>query len=266
MEYDNEFWEPLIDDGFGGSNAVEFMCPPVEEVNGVGPGPRRVIFYQTNSAFDHSMLNGDGTNKDTPWKTEGCDGDEAKEHDAVGGGIGGSRFGVASEGGKPGDERADDVGVAVGDGYKSARRGIADVDSVGGYEGSGRIRVDNNIRFDDSAVVIAPPNTKRTAGRRRESRYPSVGEIPVTRVKKANKCGHCGQSEHNRTSLTGCLVFGDDVAGACFFVVALQLNMQVAVVIQSWFELQSRGTTVEEVGNWHDDFHSAEFGVGIEFF
>ncbi|CAH2051815.1 unnamed protein product [Thlaspi arvense] len=42
MVYDNEFWEPLIDDGDGGSNAVEFICPLVEEVNAVGPDRRRL--------------------------------------------------------------------------------------------------------------------------------------------------------------------------------------------------------------------------------
>ncbi|CAH2079375.1 unnamed protein product [Thlaspi arvense] len=52
------------------------------------------------------------------------------------------------------------------------------------------------------SLVLAPPDTRRKAGRRKESRYPSVGEIPVTRVKKEtpNKCGRCGQPGHNRTS------------------------------------------------------------------
>ncbi|CAH2034697.1 unnamed protein product [Thlaspi arvense] len=32
--YDNEFWEPLIDDALGGSDAVEFMCPAGDGFDG----------------------------------------------------------------------------------------------------------------------------------------------------------------------------------------------------------------------------------------
>ncbi|CAA7035627.1 unnamed protein product [Microthlaspi erraticum] len=59
--YDKEFWEPLISDPFGGSDAVDIMCPPSDGFDGKAAalGKRRMILCSNNDAFDHYVLSGD---------------------------------------------------------------------------------------------------------------------------------------------------------------------------------------------------------------
>ncbi|CAA7015097.1 unnamed protein product [Microthlaspi erraticum] len=62
---DEEFWEPHVDDVYGGSDTADFMCSTDEDPNQDGP---RVYRSSTNDAFDHTVIQGgDGG----VWKTEG---------------------------------------------------------------------------------------------------------------------------------------------------------------------------------------------------
>ncbi|CAA7056648.1 unnamed protein product [Microthlaspi erraticum] len=65
---DEEFWEPLVDEVYGGSDAPDFMCdqdgPPIDV-------PPTVYRCSTNNAFDHTVVaGGDGG----VWKTESMPG------------------------------------------------------------------------------------------------------------------------------------------------------------------------------------------------
>ncbi|CAA7044422.1 unnamed protein product [Microthlaspi erraticum] len=84
---DEEFWEPLVDDVYGGSDAADYMCSTDDDPNRDGP---RVYRCSTNDAFDHTVIQGgDGVG----WKTEGCSGSSTSSgssgpgHAAGGGGF-----------------------------------------------------------------------------------------------------------------------------------------------------------------------------------
>ncbi|CAA7041451.1 unnamed protein product [Microthlaspi erraticum] len=68
--YDKEFWMPMINDPFGGSDAVDIMCPPSEGFDGkaAAAGKRRQVLCSTNDAFDHYIVTG-GSSPDV--KAEG---------------------------------------------------------------------------------------------------------------------------------------------------------------------------------------------------
>ncbi|CAA7037322.1 unnamed protein product [Microthlaspi erraticum] len=65
---DEEFWEPLVDEVHGGSDAADFMCPDVDPPVNAGP---TVYTCSTNDAFDHTVIaGGDGS----VWKSEAASG------------------------------------------------------------------------------------------------------------------------------------------------------------------------------------------------
>ncbi|CAH2034812.1 unnamed protein product [Thlaspi arvense] len=215
MGCDNDFWEPLLDDSYGGSNAAEFMCPPAEEGDNKVNEPRRIIFFSTNSAFDHSVLTGEGSVDDAACKKEGSCGSGYKGVDNVGGENWAGPMEIVKDGFKAGSSGSVG-GRNVVDGFcgnnSTGRRRMGEekidnfcvdenwlgdgrcngMDSCLGTRNSGP-GARSNERQDD---------TRKKAGRQKETRYPSVGEIPVSRVKKEkpNKCGCCRNPGHNRTS------------------------------------------------------------------
>ncbi|CAA7051950.1 unnamed protein product [Microthlaspi erraticum] len=61
---DEEFWEPLVDEVYGGSDAPDFMCPDEDPPINAGPS---LYTCSTNDAFDHTVIaGGDGG----VWKNE----------------------------------------------------------------------------------------------------------------------------------------------------------------------------------------------------
>ncbi|CAH2051600.1 unnamed protein product [Thlaspi arvense] len=68
--YDSEFWDPLIHDPLGGSDAAEITCPASEgfDAKAAAMGKRKEYMCFTNDAFDHSVITGDIPPKhEDPW-------------------------------------------------------------------------------------------------------------------------------------------------------------------------------------------------------
>ncbi|CAA7044695.1 unnamed protein product [Microthlaspi erraticum] len=70
VSFDTEFWVPFVQDVYGGSNAVDVMCPPSDGFNGkaAAMGKHKEYLCTSNDAFDHTIVSGDYESKD--FKTE----------------------------------------------------------------------------------------------------------------------------------------------------------------------------------------------------
>ncbi|CAA7057501.1 unnamed protein product [Microthlaspi erraticum] len=59
--YDTDFWVPLVQNVYGGSHAVDIMCPTSEGFNGkaAAMGQQKEYLCTNNDAFDHTVVAGE---------------------------------------------------------------------------------------------------------------------------------------------------------------------------------------------------------------
>ncbi|KAF8047129.1 hypothetical protein N665_3190s0001 [Sinapis alba] len=166
--YDHEFWDPLIDNDLGGSDAPEVMAGI--HVPKTAP---HVIHCTTGDAFDHTVL------------VCSCQVFQKLKipcgHALL---------------------AADYIGLPYvqlfGDCYKSQSW----IDSYAGVVSPEAPDGDHPIPESITSFTMHPPQTRRPSGRPKDKRIASTGKLPPMKKKKLvpNKCGRCGGTGHNRTN------------------------------------------------------------------
>ncbi|CAH2079031.1 unnamed protein product, partial [Thlaspi arvense] len=167
--YDNEFWEPLIDEALGGSDAVEFMRPTVDGFDGKAASVGLMCDVLGVAEGDGNRCSGH------------VSGDVVSKWTTGGGHVEGEHWSASS--GRV-NEVADSLGLAasslVGVAYRPTTwretyEGI--INPVGKPE-------DMEVPAEVSEMVLLPPRRRKGSGKRKTTGIPSVGEMPITRVKK----------------------------------------------------------------------------------
>ncbi|CAN7018232.1 unnamed protein product [Brassica oleracea var. botrytis] len=158
--YDHDFWDPLLEEHLGGSDAVEVMAGI--KVPKTAPLPTPSVIHCTTgngNAFDHTVrLSGEDP---TDWKKD-----------------------------------LDFLGVH----QRERTGGQSSCTLTNTPQPHSSTRTPNPMYHAIERLSLQPPKTRRPSGRPKDKRIPSTGEIQVPKKTKLNRCGRCGVSGHNRTN------------------------------------------------------------------